>query len=119
MSLCRSGRIWLLENIVSIFKVTDSDQEIQLAMNPVMDLTVAEELRLGFLDCLSRGKTIKIMTGDVERITTPCLQVLFAMKTTTSEQNIAFLFPEMSEAFQKALKDVGLTDQFITSEHTA
>ena len=102
---------------MGIFKLTDSENEIQLDMAPVMDLTVAEDLRLSFLDCLSHGKTIKIMAGDVDRITTPCLQVLFAMKAKTIEQNIDFIIPTISEAFQKALKEVGLTDQFITSEH--
>ena len=102
---------------MGIFKLTDSENEVQLDMASVMDLTVAEDLRLGFMECLSHGKTIKIMAGEVERITTPCLQVLFAMKAKTSEQNIDFFIPEMSEAFQKALKEVGLTDQFITSEH--
>lgn len=98
------------------FMVTDSDNEICLTLKSIMDLTVAEDLRLGFLDCLAKGKTIKIMAGDVERITTPCLQVLFAMKNQTSEQHIDLLIPEMSVAFKNALKDVGLEDQFINSE---
>lgn len=102
---------------MGIFKLTDSDNEIQLDMTPVMDLTVAEDLRVSFLDCLSKNKTIKIMAGEVERITTPCLQVLFAMKSKTSEQNIDFLIPEISEPFQKALNDIGLTDLFSTMEH--
>ncbi len=101
---------------MGILKTTDSSDEICLVLKSVMDLTVAEDLRLGFLDCLTKNKTIKIMAGDVERITTPCLQVLFAMKNKTAEQDIKFLIPEMSEAFQNALKDVGLDDQFITSE---
>lgn len=101
---------------MSIFKTINSNDEICLNLNPVMDLNVAEDLRLEFLDCLAKDKKIKVMAGDVERITTPCLQVLFAMKSKTTQQEIDFLIPEMSDAFQKALKDVGLDDQFINLE---
>lgn len=101
---------------MGILKTTDSSDEVCLVLASVMDLTVAEDLRIGLLDCLTRNKAIKVMAGDVERITTPCLQVLFAMKNKTAEQDIAFLIPDMSEAFQNALKDVGLDGQFLYSE---
>ncbi len=101
---------------MGIFTVTDSKDEISLILKSVMDLTVAEDLRLGFLDCLAKNKTINVMAGDVERITTPCLQVLYAMKNKTSAQHIDFHLPEMSEAFKKALKDVGLESHFINQE---
>lgn len=99
------------------FTTTDSENEITLALKPVMDLTVAEDLRLSFLDCLASGKAINIMANDVERITTPCLQVLLAMKNKTSELDINFSIAEMSEAFHDALKDIGLDDQFTILEH--
>ena len=101
---------------MSILKTTDSKDEIHLFLKPVMDLSMAEDLRLSFLECIDKEKNINVMAGDVERITTPCLQVLFAMKNKATQQEIDFLIPEMSEAFQKALKDVGLDDQFINSE---
>jgi anti-anti-sigma regulatory factor len=104
---------------MGIFATTDSKQETSLVLKAVMDLTVAEDLRMGFLDCLSRNKPIKILAGDVERITTPCLQVLLAMKNKASEQDIDFLIPQMSEAFHKALRDVGLEDQLLNSEQKA
>lgn len=103
---------------MTILTMTDSKDHISLVLKPVMDLTMAEDLRLGFLDCLAKNKTVKVMAGDVERITTPCLQVLLAMKNKTSEMQIDFLIPHMSGAFQKALKLVGLEAQFIISENT-
>lgn len=96
--------------------MTESDDEISMTLTSVMDLTMACDLRRGFLDSLHKGKTIKVMAGDVTRITTPCLQVLLAMKNKTTEQHIDFLIPEMSDAFRNALKDVGLDGPFITPE---
>lgn len=104
---------------MGLFTITDTKQETSLVLQSVMDLTLAEDLRQGFLDCLAKGKTIKVMAGDVDRITTPCLQVLYAVKNKASSQNIGFFIPEMSEAFQKTLKDVGLEGQFIKSEQKA
>ncbi|MBL4800496.1 MAG: STAS domain-containing protein [Emcibacter sp.] len=103
--------------------VTTSDDEISINLQAVMDLIRAKDLRRAFLDSLrkieshdSSQSTITIMAGDVTRITTPCLQVLLAMKNKTTEQHIDFLIPEMSDAFQHALKEVGLEGQFINPE---
>jgi len=108
-----------MEHNVGFSIATDSNDEISLTFTSIMDLSVAEDLRLTFLDCLARGKTISIMAGEVERITTPCLQVLLALKTKASEKQIGLFFPEMSESFQIALKDIGLEDQFTSLEQKA
>ncbi|MCF8473864.1 MAG: STAS domain-containing protein [Emcibacter sp.] len=104
---------------MSSLMMTNSDHEICLTLTPVMDLAMAVELRLSLIDCLTANKTIKIIGSDVERITTPCLQVLYAMKKKTMDYNIEFLLTEISEPFQKILKNVGLLDQFSYPEQKA
>lgn len=96
----------------------NNETEICLTLEPVMDLAMAGKLHLRLLDCLVAGKTIKIMAGAVDRITTPCLQILLAMKIRTDQQHIDFLFPEMSEVFRTVADDIGLQDQFTALEHT-
>ena len=101
---------------MSSFVMTDSGKDIALTLKPVMDLNVAEDLRLDFIDCLAKGKNIKVMAGAVVRITTPCLQLLLALKNEMIGQDIDLLVPEMSEPFQSALKIVGLDQQFLNVE---
>jgi len=107
---------------MGIFTTNNNEEEICLTLKPVMDLALAEKLRLSLLDCLAASlaanKTIKIMAGKVDRITTPCLQILLAMKIRTDQQHIDFLFPEMSDAFRTVADDIGLQDQFTALEQT-
>lgn len=101
------------------FTITDTETEISLTLNPILDLTTAEDLRQAFLTCLASGKNIKIVAGTVERISTPCLQVFLAMKNKTALHHIDFLISAMPESFKKALKDIGLDDQFTLLEQKA
>lgn len=101
---------------MGVFTLTDTEEGISLVLNPVMDLAVAETLRSTLLDCLVKEKNIHIDAGDVDRITTPCLQLLLAMKNRVSPQNIDFKITKMSEAFHITLDDVGLADQFMIPE---
>lgn len=103
---------------MNIFTIENGGDEICLTLEPVMDLTMAEKLRLSLLDCLAQNKTIKIITGKVERITTPCLQILLAGKNRTTEQHIDLLFPDMSDIFKDTVKDIGLQDHFAAVEQT-
>lgn len=101
---------------MTVFTTNNYEDEIFLTLKSVMDLTMAENLRLSLLDCLTQNKTVKILTAEVERITTPCLQVLLAMKKQTKERHIDFFFPEMSEIFRDTVRDIGLEDQFMALE---
>ncbi|PCJ44399.1 MAG: hypothetical protein COA81_02015 [Alphaproteobacteria bacterium] len=53
------------------FISVESDDHIQVTLKSVLGLTLAEALHQNFLDVLTTGKTINIMAGDVDRITTP------------------------------------------------
>jgi len=98
------------------FTITDFEGETCMTLKPVMDLTVAEDFRLALLDCLARGKNVKLMAGKVERMTTPCLQLLLAYQDRIAHQQINFVIEDMSEPFKSAINDVGLADILSTSE---
>ncbi len=101
---------------MSSFVMTDSGKEIELTLKPVMDLSVAEDLRHDFINCLTKAKNIKVLGKEVVRITTPCLQILLSLKNEMTDQHIDLLVTEMSEPFLAALKTVGLDQQFFNME---
>lgn len=98
------------------FTSVESDDHIQMTLKSVLDLTLAEALHQNFLDVLTTGKTINIMAGDVDRITTPCLQIMLALKNRAMQEKITFSIAEMSDAFQAALKETGLDSHLIDQE---
>ncbi len=92
------------------YAMANSDDEISLTLKPVMDLTEAENLRLTFLDCLAKEKNLKIVAGEVERITTPCLQILLSLKNRAELDHIDLSIIDMPDSFKTALYDIGLEE---------
>jgi len=101
---------------VTLYAMSNSDDEISLTLKPVMDLTEAEHLRLAFLDCLVKGKGLKIIASEVERITTPCLQILLSLKNRAYHHHIDFLIVDMSKSFKTALDETGLEEHLAFME---
>jgi len=101
---------------VTSYAIANSDDEISLTLKSIMDLTEAENLRLTFLDCLTKGKSLKIVASEVERITTPCLQILLSLKNRADFHHIDFSIVDMTEAFKSALYDIGLEEHIAPME---
>jgi len=99
------------------FKINLHDDKIEMDLIPVMDLNVAEELCETFLDALVAEKPIMVKADVVERITTPCLQVLYAMKMATEHRNIDFSLVKVAEPMTRAIKDLGFDENFVKTEH--
>ncbi len=95
---------------MTLYAMVNSDDEISLTLKSIMDLTEAENLRLTFLDCLAQGKNLKIVAGEVERITTPCLQILLSLKNRAELDHIDFSIIDMPDSFKTALHDIGLEE---------
>jgi len=98
------------------FTSNESDDHIHVTLKSVLDLNLAETLHQKLLDVLMTGKAINILAGEVDRITTPCLQIMLALKNRAMQEKISFAIPEMSDAFRAALKETGLESHLINQE---
>ena len=87
-----------------------SSQEIVLA--PVLDLSLADQLKEIFLTALAAGGDIRLDAGKVDRITTPCLQLFVAADRAVSENGGKLKIVQASEAVVTALRDIGLEDMY-------
>ena len=76
-----------------------------------LDLTQARALREMMMALLPSG-AIVLDAGAVERMSTPCAQVLLAAGHAAEEANSRFQIVNASECFQAALDDLGLQSQF-------
>lgn len=76
-----------------------------------LDLTQARSLREIMMTLLP-SSAIVLDAGAVERMSTPCAQVLLAAGHAAEEANSRFQIVNASECFQAALDDLGLQSQF-------
>lgn len=89
---------------------------MSVQLMPVMDLSAVEDLYHSLVECLSSGKKIILIADQVDRITTPCLQMIFSLLSSVGRSGVEIEIQDQSAAFTKALDDLGFTDCFERKE---
>jgi chemotaxis protein CheX len=77
----------------------------------VLDLTEAQNLRDTMTALLGDGALV-LDASDVERMSTPCAQVLLAIGRAADLAGSPFQIINVSDVFQSALADLGLQAEF-------
>jgi chemotaxis protein CheX len=90
------------------FTVTKSDDATQIALAASMDLRAAEPLLHSFHEILAQGGRVVIDASVVERLSTPCVQILLSAAKHMEEHGIPFVVKSPSDAFVSAFDDLGL-----------
>jgi chemotaxis protein CheX len=80
----------------------------RLILAPVLDLLMAASLRDLLRESVIVGGRLEIDAGAVERMSTPCIQVLIAAGRAFAEKGIEFVILRPTEAFMGALFELGL-----------
>ncbi len=87
-------------------KTNDDGAEIELAS--VMDMRAAEPLKATLLEALAGQQPLSIKADAVDRMSTPCIQVLIAAATAMQRTEMPFKLTGPSDAFIDAFNDLGL-----------
>jgi chemotaxis protein CheX len=77
----------------------------------ILDFTQAQPLRETMTTLLNAG-ALMLDASAVERMSTPCAQVLLATGRTAASSGASFKILNASAAFQTALADLGLQSEF-------
>jgi len=65
-------------------------------------------MKSAFLEAITLGKKVVIDASAVERISTPCIQVLLSAVKTMDEKGLEFSLFSPTEVFVDAFNDLGL-----------
>ncbi len=84
-----------------------NDTEPNFALPNILSLGTAEDLREKFLQNLVVGSDIKVDAGNVDAITTPCLQVIISANNSFEEAGCHLSIENPSDAFIAAFNDLG------------
>lgn len=88
--------------------VTEQEQDTRVSLGAVLDIRSAAVLRDGLLKAIQSGKTVVVDAGQVERMSTPCVQVLLAAGKTIEAANGRISLTHASDGFVAAFSDLGL-----------
>ena len=88
--------------------VASGKKESRITLGPVLDIRAAGPLRDGLQKALKRGKPIVLDAAQVDRLSTPCIQVLLAAGKTAEAGGGRIQLAQASDAFVAAFSDLGL-----------
>ncbi|MEH6404579.1 MAG: STAS domain-containing protein [Sneathiella sp.] len=88
--------------------VKDGQEPIIIKLDPILDLNMAAALHSNFSKALDEERPISVDTADVEKITTPCLQIMISAGLSSEAAGNSFSFNDPSEALSNAFHDLGL-----------
>lgn len=87
------------------------DPAADFGLPSMLDLTAASGLRAA-LGPLLKQRLIQIDASQVERMSTPCVQVLLSAAGSADAAKAQFRIVEASEAFRSAISELGLQSEF-------
>ena len=81
------------------------------ALPQMLDLTQAAQLRDEMIR-IAEGGSIELDASGVERMSTPCVQILLAAGRGARAANKSFKITQASELFRTAVAELGLRNEF-------
>lgn len=92
--------------------VSPEEKEVQEVILPaILDVTSAESLLSILKESITANHLI-LVAENVEKLTTPCIQLLLATEKTLTANGHTLRINSPSDAFKHALCDLGLKEQF-------
>ncbi len=92
------------------FDIKVVENNVVLRLIPILDMAIAEEFLLSLRECSSMKKNLILDSKDVERLSTPCIQVMLAVATEIESKGLKFSVHNVSEGFQRGMCDLGLVE---------
>lgn len=80
----------------------------ELELPSVLDMRAAEPLKTKLLEALALQQPLAIKADAVDRMSTPCIQVLIAAATAMQGTEMPFKLTGPSDAFIDAFNELGL-----------
>jgi len=90
------------------FGVSKVDDGMQLTLAATMDIRAAEPLLHSVQEVLASGSKVTVDASAVDRLSTPCVQVLISGIQQMEQSSIPFVIKSPSDAFVSAFDDLGL-----------
>ncbi|WP_417797870.1 STAS domain-containing protein [Terasakiella pusilla] len=92
------------------FEIKVENDKAILALLPILDMSAADSLLDALRSCVSSYSHLVLDASVVERISTPCIQVLLAAAFKVEKNGGRFSMKNVSPTFERGMRDLGLSD---------
>ncbi|MHC4447657.1 MAG: STAS domain-containing protein [Planctomycetota bacterium] len=90
------------------FKLTTRKGTSRIDLGSVLDIRAAEPLRDVLRRAISKGGPLALDAGSVDRMSTPCIQILIAAAAAVKEAETTFTIVGPSDTFIESFNELGL-----------
>lgn len=88
--------------------LVDNGDGSQITLPSVLDLRAAEPLKTVFEEAIAGGRPLTVDAEAVDRLSTPCIQVLIAAEAGMKATKQPFKLAKPSDAFIENFNDLGI-----------
>ena len=86
---------------------------VTISLPSILDITAAAELKRNLLEALASGSSISINASAVQRVTTPCLQILAAAARSVAQAGGGrFRLHSVPQGLSETIAMMGLREVF-------
>lgn len=92
------------------FPIKVDNNEAILQLTPVLDMSAADELLMALQNGVAHHQSLTLDAADVDRVSTPCMQVILAASIKIEKAGGVFAISNVSPGFERGIRELGLTD---------
>ena len=92
------------------FTVKVEQDKATVTLLPILDMSASDEFLDVMKACVSAQNSIILDGEDVQRVSTPCVQVMLGAAKTVEDAGGSFTIKNMSSDFERALRELGLAE---------
>ncbi len=92
------------------FEIKVENDSAILKLLPILDMAAADEFLESLKSCISQNKNLTLDSSNVERVSTPCIQVLLAAAFKVEKAGGQFSILNVTPVFERGMKELGVSD---------
>lgn len=92
------------------FTVRVEQDKATVRLLPILDMSASDEFLNVMRACVSTQNSLILDGEEVQRVSTPCVQVMLGADKAVQDAGGSFSIKNMSSDFERALRDLGLTE---------
>jgi len=92
------------------FEIKVENDKAVIKLWPILDMSAADDLLESLKQSIPVHKQLILDAGDVERVSTPCIQVLLSAAAKIEQAGGTFSIENITPNFERSMQELGLSD---------
>lgn len=92
------------------FSIQSDGDNVVIGLVSILDMSVADDLLSQLRESVAGHKNLSLNAQNVERLSTPCVQIMLAAATEIENKGGRFTVENASKGFERSMRELGLSD---------